>query len=127
MKTTSTAIDKVFKLLKAGLSIPVYKLTKPTAKDLAEYIVINSLPISSDVMQSCTVNVNYHTKDLAAGIPNNELLDLTEPVIIGLLDGVSSIGTVDILIDSLSQETIRNEAQNEHYSNLRFSVKIINK
>lgn len=131
MKTSLTAINKVFSVLKSagGLSISVFKQTKPTDKHLKEYTVINALPINSDVMQACIVNVNYHTKDLKAGYPDNERLDLTSSSIIALLDGVvdQSNSSIDILIDYQSQETIREEALNEHYSNIRFSVKIINK
>lgn len=131
MKTTETAINKVFSVLKGtgGLSISVFKHTKPTDKDPREYIVINALPINSDVMQACVVNVNYHAKDIKAGYPDNAKLDSTSESIITLLDNVvdQSNSSIDILIDYRSQETIRDEAQNEHYSNLRFSVKIINK
>lgn len=131
MKTTSTAINKVYLVLKGtgGLTVPVYKLEKPILKTPpAEYVVVNSLPISADVMQACTVNINYHVKNLAPGVPAIEKLETGTDAVILLLDKLfDQSGAVEILIDFDSQETIRDEALNEHYSNIRFKVKIINK
>jgi hypothetical protein len=129
MKTTATAINKVFTNLKAELSVPIFKYTNPTPKKVDEYVIINSLPISADIMQKCTVNVNYHVKDLSAGIPDIEKLETGTDNVLGLLDGIVDRDSefIDILIDYESQETMRDEALQEHYSNIRFTVRIINK
>ena len=129
MKTTATAINEVFTNLKAGLNVPIFKYTNPTPKKVDEYVIINSLPISADIMQKCTVNVNYHVKDLSVGIPDIEKLETGTENVLGLIQEIVNRDSefIDILIDYESQETLRDEALNEHYSNIRFTVKIINK
>ena len=125
MKMTDTAINRVYGLLKAagGLTVPVYKLTKPSREKPPVYVVINSLPITSGVMQRCHVNVNIHVSDPNPGVADiNTLADLTTDVLT-LLHQVDASG---ILIDFESQEHIRDERLNEHYSNIRFFVKLVN-
>lgn len=122
MKTTDTAIDKVYSMLKAG-TIPVYKLLKPTKATHTSYVVINSLPINAGVLQKCYVNVNYHAKDLAPGIPDlNTLKAGTKTV----MEIVEFVGEKGIIIDFESQEYFQETQLDEHYSNIRLSVKIIN-
>jgi hypothetical protein len=129
MKSTATAINEVFVKLKAGLGVPIFKYTNPTPKKVNEYIIINSLPISADIMQHCTVNVNYHVKDLSEGIPDVEKIEAGTNNVLFLIQEVVNMDSdeFDILIDFESQETLRDEPLKEHYSNMRFKVKIINK
>lgn len=129
MKTTATAINAVFANLKAGLEVPIFKYTNPTPKKVDEYVIINSLPISADIMQKCTVNVNYHVKDLSVGIPDIEKLEAGTESVLGLIEEVVNRESefMDILIDYESQEMLRDEPLKEHYSNIRFTVRIINK
>lgn len=122
MKTTDTAISSVYTLL-SGMNKPLYKLEKPAKNVHTEYIVVNSLPINSGVLQKCYVNVNYHVKDLSPGIPNMTLLESATASLMVILTSNSSSG---ILIDFESQEYIKEESLNEHYSNIKVSVKIIN-
>jgi hypothetical protein len=125
MKTTDTAINRIYSLLTGagGLTCPVYKLNKPTANKDTEYVVINSLPVNSAVMQYCHVNVNYHVADLKPGMADTETLE----------DGTASVqallhqkDTTGILIDFESQEYIREQSLKEHYSNIRYFVKLLN-
>lgn len=125
MKMTDVAINRIYDLLTAvgGLTIPVYKLTKTSAEKPPVYVVINSLPVTSAVMQRCHVNVNIHVTDPKPGLADTETLaDLTTDVFT-LLNQVDASG---ILIDFESQEHIRDERLNEHYSNIRFFVKLVN-
>lgn len=125
MKTTDAAINRIYDLLKAagGLTVPVYKLTKPSREKPPVYVVINSLPVTSAVMQRCHVNVNVHATDPRPGFADiDTLADLTTDVLT-LLHQVDASG---ILIDFESQEHIRDERLNEHYSNIRFIVKLVN-
>jgi len=124
MKTTDTAINKVFGLIKASaFQKPTYKLTKPFKNADTEYIVINSLPVGPGVMQKCYVNVNYHVKDLAPGMPDIVKLEEGTSSLLAFLEEVYDAG---VLIDFEQQEYFREDTLEEHYSNIRLSVKIIN-
>lgn len=123
MKTSDFAINEVYSLLVAEVETPVYKLTKPSKKKDDEYIVLNSLPINAGVLQKCYVNVNYHVKDLSAGISDTATLESGTATLMGILEDVPAKG---IIIDFESQEYFREESLGEHYSNIRLSVKIIN-
>ena len=126
-KTTDYVIDVVYSLL-GSITVPKYRKTKPTKSTAEEYIVINSLPINANVMQKCYVNVNYHVKDIDGGpnigfIPDDTRLSAGSALVLAALEKVT---TSSHLIDFESQETIRENQFNEHYSNLRFSFKNIN-
>jgi hypothetical protein len=121
-KTTDYIIGIVRSLLGA-ITVPKYLTTKPTDADVAEYVVINSLPINADVMQKCYVNVNYHVKDLGEGIKDSVKLEAGSVAVLSILKKVSS---GSYLMDFENQETIREDQLGEHYSNLRFSFKFIN-
>lgn len=122
MKTTDSAINKVFSKVKPAFVIPVYKYENPTGKTDTEYIVINSLPINADVMQKCRINVNYHVKDKTPGILNEEKLVSATAAIMAVIE-VAEKGWI---IEFESQEYHSEPQLNEHYSNIRLSVKIIN-
>lgn len=121
-KTTDYIVGIVYGLL-SSITKPKYLFTKPSASVAVEYVVINSLPINSDVMQKCYVNVNYHVKDIAEGIPDLVKLSAGSTLVMTALKAVSTTG---YLIDFESQEVIREDSLGEHYTNLRFSVKFIN-
>ena len=126
--TSDYAVDIVRGLL-ATITRPKYMITTPDFKSLgqsrpAEYIVINSLPIGSNVMQKCYVNVNYHVKDQGAGIPDITKINSGSAAVMVILEKVTES---NYMIDYEGQETFREDALGEHYSNLRFSFKFINK
>jgi hypothetical protein len=126
-QTTDFVIDIVYSLL-GSITVPKYRKTKPTKSTAAEYIVINSLPINSQTLQRCYVNVNYHVKDIDGGVstgfvPDDTKLKAGTALVMAVLEKVS---TTAYFIDFESQETIREEGLNEHYSNMRFSFKNIN-
>jgi len=60
--TTFDAIDKLYNIL-SSQGLDVFKLVKPDGSE-QEYVVINSLPISGEIIQRCLVNVNVHVKDI---------------------------------------------------------------
>lgn len=124
MKTTDFAINRVYSLIKASeLTQPLYRLVKPDKKNHVEYIVINALPISEGVLQKCRVNVNYHVKDHSSGIPDLKKLEAGTATLMGILEDVPATG---IIVNFESQEYFREDELNEHYSNIRLSVKIVN-
>lgn len=127
MRTTDYAKGIVFGLL-ASVNKPKYLTTKPDSKIHQEYIVINSLPINADVMQKCIINVNYHVKDIEPGMEDTIRLEAGSQVVLDILEHVtfSENGITKYMIDFESQETIPELSLDEHFSNLRFSFKLIN-
>lgn len=123
MKTTDIAINKVYSILKTGNVKPLFKWLKPTNKKAPEYTVINALPVGDGVIQKCRVNVNFHAKDLNAGIPDIETLETATATIMGL---VQEVAQRDIVIEFESQQYIKEPQLEEHYSNIRLSVKMLN-
>jgi len=124
MKTTDFAIQRVFSLIKdSEITLPVYKLTKPDKKSHLQYIVINALPISEGVLQRCYVNVNLHVRNLTSGMPDLKKLEEGTAVLMALLEDVPATG---IIINFEQQAYLREDSLNEHYSNIRLSVKIVN-
>jgi hypothetical protein len=123
-KINTEIVDIIYAQL-ASISVPKYKLLKPTGitPPPAEYIVINSLPVPADVMQKVYVNVNYHVKDLASGLPDKVKLAAGS---IAVLDILQKVSTTAYLIDFEGQATYQEQGQSEHFSNLRFSIKYIN-
>lgn len=121
-KTTDQILQTVFGLL-SGISVKKYLVTRPVTVTDSEFIVINSLPINAEVMQKAYINVNYHVKDLAEGIPNMARISAGTAAVLTTLQKVT--GT-NYLIDFESQEIFREEGQKEHFNNLRFSFKNIN-
>ena len=125
--TTDYIIGIVAGLL-TSINVNKYRIEKPPVKvgeiPLPEYIVINSLPIPADVMQKVFVNVNYHVADLATGIPDTEKLMAGSVKVLNILQKVTG---ENYMIDFVSQETHREFALNESFSNMRFSFKYINK
>lgn len=122
--SSSKFVDTVYGLL-STLTVKRYKHTRPSNMNDSEYIVINALPVSSGVMQVGYVNVNYHVKDINPGIPDTAKLQIGEASIILLLKKVTA-SDKSYMIDIESQETFREEGDEEHYSNMRFSFKKIN-
>lgn len=126
-KSSDDIVDIIFGLL-STITVPKYKKTKPTLVNPSEYIVINTLGINSETMQLCHVNVNYHVKDINGGngigyiIDDSKILSGTNAVM-ALLQKVTA---TSYLIDFDGQETIYEQALNEHYSNIKFSFKQIN-
>lgn len=124
MKTTDAAINEVYRLISvSSVETPVYKMTKPSRKVDTEYIVLNALSITSGVLQKCYVNVNLHVKDLSPGMADMVKLQDGTSALMTLLQDVPAKG---IIIDFEMQEYHRESQLEEHYSNIRLSVKIIN-
>lgn len=126
---TYKTTDEIIKIVEGLLgSISKPKYLKESPQDLSplvrEYVVINSLPINADVMQKCYVNVNYHVKDIGPGRYDYTTLASASQMIITALDHYTASS---YMIDFESQETIGEAERGEHYSNLRFSFKYINK
>ena len=125
-RTTEDILDIVYGLIK-DIGVPVYKKSKPTLLQPTEYVVINSLPINANRMQSCRVNVNYHVKDINAGatvglVPNPRLKDGS----LSVLQLLEKVTESNYMIDFDGQETFRETESNEHFSNLKFSFRYIN-
>jgi len=123
---TTDEIIKIVEGLLGSISKPKYLKTAPQDLSplISEYVVINSLPVNNNVMQKCYVNVNYHVKDIGPGKYDYTKLASASQTILSALEGVTASS---YLIDFESQETIGEAERGEHYTNMRFSFKYINK
>lgn len=125
--TVKNAIDAVYAELKQLLqTIPVYRHTKPLEVKDNEYIVINSLPIGSGILQQCVINVNIHVGDLKGkeGYANTKRLDaLSETITSHFFDEVVN---GDVYMSFESQNTLAERELKEHFSNIRIKVFILN-
>lgn len=122
-KTTSEILATVLGLL-SEIGVGKYLWEKPTNTIADEYIVLNSLPTQPGPMQKCYVNINYHVRDLGEGIPDGTKLEAGAKAVLDILEEVS---TTDYLIDFESQEDFSEPDKKEHFTNLRFSFKQINR
>ena len=127
--TAFKSTDEVIKIVEGLLgSISQPKYLKNSPEDLSpsvkEYVVINALPINANVMQKCYVNVNYHARDIGPGRYDYTTLASASQFIASALDGVTASS---YMIDLEYQETIAEPERGEHYTNMRFSFKFINK
>jgi hypothetical protein len=126
-KSSEYVLGVIFGLL-SPITIPKYLKNKPTNVSPDEYIVINTLGVDANIMQKCRVNVNYHVKDINAGVsigyvPDDYKLNIGINAVKAILEKIS---TTSYLIDFEGEEIFYEEVLNEHYSNLKFSFKIIN-
>jgi len=122
-KTNDEAIEVVWGLL-GTISVKKYLREKPTKAKDTEYIVINALPISVGPMQKCIVNVNYHVKDIEAGIADHIKLVSGAQALFNILERVTA---PSYMIDLESQHTYQEMGLDEHFSNSRLSFKFVNK
>ena len=127
--TAFKSTDEVIKIVEGLLgSISQPKYLKSSPEDLSpsvkEYVVINALPINVNVMQKCYVNVNYHARDIGPGRYDYTTLASASQFIASALDGVTASS---YMIDLEYQKTIPEPKRGEHYTNMRFSFKYINK
>jgi hypothetical protein len=125
--TSDFIVGLVYGLL-SSITKPKYRGEAPDFVALkqqrpSEYVVINSLPITSDVMQKCYLNVNYHVKDIGPGQKDDTKIEAGSQAVLAILKKVT---TSPYMVDFESQETIGEPQFGEHYSNLRFSVKYVN-
>jgi hypothetical protein len=124
-KTSEHIITVVYGLL-SSINKPKYKGSKPSLKDDAEYIVINTLGVNAMTMQNVRVNVNYHVKDISGAMgyaPDFVKLAAGSLAVLTILEKVTGS---DYMIDFEGQEIIPEYGKEEHYSNLKFSFKQIN-
>jgi hypothetical protein len=128
MNTTLNAINRVYALLKGSTAItmPIFKLVKPTRITPDEYLVINALPVTMGPLQKCRVNVNFYCKDIESGTPNYPRLETVGAALVTLLLRNNDNAT-GIYLDLESQETVKNQETDYHYMNFRLHVKLLNK
>lgn len=123
--TTNQAVQIVFQELVSILK-PKFMISKPTTPNppiVNEYIVVNALPINSEVLQKCYVNINCYAKDISAGVPDFVKISTLETQVLNLMKKVTQS---NYMIDFEGQETITEPTLNQTFSNLRFSFKLIN-
>ena len=114
---------------KNGISGELYKLTRPMGL-YKEDVVINCLPVTNDVLQLATVNVNIYVPDLHATtgtiqqyLPDLVRLNTLAALAITALNGIYMPGYFFYIA---SQVVYPEEATHEHFINLRIEFKSIN-
>ena len=126
MKTVNDAVNLIYSAMKGnGILIPIYLFQKPTQLQPDQYYVVNGLPISSGVMQSCKVNVNFFAKDIAPGIPNLTSLESGANSIVSMFVSYAD-NTNGIYVELYSQSVARSDSSGEHYTNVKLNVTFLN-
>jgi len=121
-KLSDYIVGRVLTLL-SSINVTKYKHTRPASGTPDQFIVVNAFSTSSGIMQKFVLNVNYHKKNLSGGVPDNLKLQSNSQAILDILEEYES---ADMLIEFETQETVPESQFDEHYSNLRFSLKMIN-
>lgn len=121
-KLSDYIVGRVLTLL-SSINVMKYKHTRPASGTPDQFIVVNAFSTGSGIMQKFVLNVNYHKKNLSGGVPDNLKLQSSSQAILDILEEYES---ADMLIEIESQEIVPEPQFDEHYSNLRFSLKMIN-
>lgn len=126
MKTNYDALNVIYKrlntLVKPSISGKVYKLRRPLNSRL-EDIVINALPISDEIPQECTVNVNCYAPNIetkVSGVSTSspdtkrmkEVADL-------VAENLENVDDQDCHYFIMNQAVLQDEAAEEYYTNFR--------
>lgn len=119
------AISVVYRKLKSALTYPVFRYSRPADVTSEAYIVINSLPVGSGILQKCILNVNAWCKDIEPGSPDAKKLAAMTKEAIETLDETEN-ETGDIFIFFQQQNVFPGEELKSHYSNMRFDIRLIN-
>lgn len=138
MITTLGIIDIIYKRLKitdllkplnGGINGGMYKMIRPINSKY-EDVVINCLPVSNDMIQKATVNVNIYVPDIKAkfqgdeqSLPDMLRLEQLTQMAISLL---SDVHFPSYFYEIESQKIFQEVEINQHFSNLRIQFKKIN-
>ncbi len=134
MKTTLDLIDVVYNELKAGATKTaingVVKKNSRPVNSIKEDVIINSLPVTADQLQTAIVNVNVFVPDLTVLIDGEEnkiadhvrLKTLAGIATTELEDGINGDYTWDIQ----QQTVIQDDESASHYINIRLKFFISN-
>jgi hypothetical protein len=124
MKTPTEVVNFVFSLAKS-LGVEPYK---HTSSGKGERLVVNSLPITGDILQRCYVNVNWFVPDIKMqgemSVPNTKRLEETEAALVNLFENHVNSGDIHLYIESVGIE--KNLLFDEHFINLRLKVNLKN-
>ena len=121
-KLSDNVVQQVVTLL-ASVSTQKYKHTRPESPAPEQFIVINAFCVGSGPLQKFVLNVNCHARNLSGGVIDNLKLSTMSQSVLNILEDYNSTA---LLIDFEGQEIIPETQLNEHYSNLKFSLKTIN-
>ncbi len=107
----------------------IYKLTRPV-DSVKEDIVINCLPVTNNLLQLATVNVNIYVPDFHATVsgtqqylPDLARLDTLAAMAITALDNINMPGYYFYVA---SQVVYNEEAIHQHFINIRIEFRNIN-
>lgn len=133
MRTTLDVVDDIYSALKSGsfksaITGDIYK-HKRLLDSRKEDVVINSLPISNQQLQTGIANVNIHVADIpvttGSGTDNHpNHVRLKE--LAGLAIAELEVWSGDYHFDVQQQTIIQEETGNEHFVNIRVNYYSIN-
>lgn len=134
MKTTLDLVDIVYSVLinsslKSAISGKIYKFKRPVNSNV-EDVVINSLPVTNQQLQTAIVNVNVFVPELALSVnsePDDQpdfvrLKQLAALAVAALMDGVAGDYTWDVQ----QQTVIEDEESSQYYVNVRIEFFVSN-
>ena len=119
------AIKAIYHKLKLAVTDPVYQYSRPADCKDAAYYVINSLPIGNGILQKCIINVNAYCNEISPGRQDSLLLTAMSNLVISTLDNTCD-DTGYVFIYFQQQNTYPGEELKDHYSNMRFDIRLIN-
>lgn len=124
MKTPTDAVNFVYALVD-DLGIEAFK---HTSSGKGERIVVNTLPLTGDILQRCFVNVNGYVPDIqvpdSTPVPNTKRLEEVEALIVNVFKNHTNSGDIHIYIESVEVE--RNPSFDEHFINVKLKVNLKN-
>lgn len=124
MKTPTDAVNYAYALAK-NLGIEAFK---HTSSGKGEKIVVNTLPLTGDILQRCFVNVNGFVPDIevagGSSVPNTKRLEEVEALIVNLFENHVNSGDIHLYIESVGVE--RNPSFDEHFVNVKLKVNLKN-
>ena len=127
MKTTFEAVDIIWsrlnELVSDQVSGGVYKYRRPF-NSTNEDVVIGALPMSQDIPQTCSINVNCYVPNIKAkikNVPNNDLPDALRLSNLAafIISALTNVTDDRCYYYISNQAMLSNEAGNEHYVNIR--------
>jgi hypothetical protein len=124
MKTPTDAVNFVYALV-SNLGIEAFK---HTSSGKGERIVVNTLPLTGDILQRCFVNVNGYVPDIqvpdSTPVPNTKRLEEVETLVVNAIKNHINSGNIHLYIESIGVE--RNPSFDEHFINVRLKVNLKN-
>ena len=123
-KTVKDILDAVYDALPIR---PCYKHSFPDVVTDDSFVVVNTLGVPEDPIQSVEVNINIYAKDIniQQGIPDLTLLDTLTASAINNVVGYHGTGEEALYINFVTGMVIREPELQMHFQNNRFRARYL--